>query len=296
MISDRYYMRDTNPARELAPLLWLVGALVAGFAGQCLLDWISPGFTDRWLALSADNIRHGRVWTFFTYSFLHDPNNLFHLIGNALGILFIGRLLLPVFGRDRLFLAYAGAVLAGGLLWLAVNFTDASHPVLLGASAGSYGLLALFCCQFAYERLTVLLFFIIPVTVVPRYLLMVVGGIETLFFLFTELFHVGARSPYAHSAHVAGLLAGIMAFRAMRQTREDDELEEPRPPIELPAWMKKRPAAEASAPAKAKTPARLDLKAEVDRILDKINISGFGSLTAEEKRTLDQARNLMSKH
>ncbi|MBK8476101.1 MAG: rhomboid family intramembrane serine protease [Opitutaceae bacterium] len=296
MISDRSYMRDPDPARELAPLLWLVGALVAGFAGQCLLDWISPGFTSRWLALSADNLLHGRIWVFLTYSFLHDPENLFHLVLNALSILFIGRLLLPVLGRDRLLLAYAGAVLAGGLLWLAVNFTDPSHPVLLGASGGSYGLLALFCCQFAYERMTILLFFIIPVTVIPRYMLMIVGGIETLFFLFTELFHVGARSPYAHSAHVAGMLAGIMAYRAMRQTGEDEGFAESRPPIELPAWMKKKALPEADGPTKPKIPARQDLKAEVDRILDKINITGFGSLTAEEKRTLDQARNLMSKH
>jgi hypothetical protein len=28
----------------------------------------------------------------------------------------------------------------------------------------------------------------------------------------------------------------------------------------------------------------------VDRILDKINLHGFGSLTAEEKRVLDEAR------
>jgi membrane associated rhomboid family serine protease len=295
MSSDRYYMRDTNPAQELAPLLWLVGALVAGFTIQCLLNWLSPGFTDNWLALSPDNILHGRVWVLFTYSFLHDPGNLFHLIGNALSILFIGRLLLPALGRNRLLLSYAGAVLAAGLFWLAVNFTRTGHPLLIGASGGSYGLLALFCCQFAYDRLTLLLFFIIPVTVVPRYLLMVVGCIETIFFLFAELFPV-AHSPYAHSAHVAGILAGIIAFRAIRQADEAVELAPSSPVIELPAWMKKKKTPSAAGPAKANIPALHDLKIEVDRILDKINLSGFGSLTAEEKRTLDAAHNLLSKH
>jgi hypothetical protein len=38
------------------------------------------------------------------------------------------------------------------------------------------------------------------------------------------------------------------------------------------------------------------LRAEVDRILDKINSEGFGALTAEEKRLLDEARDLLSRH
>jgi hypothetical protein len=38
-----------------------------------------------------------------------------------------------------------------------------------------------------------------------------------------------------------------------------------------------------------------DLREEVDRILDKINSSGFGSLTNAEKETLNQARELLRK-
>ena len=40
---------------------------------------------------------------------------------------------------------------------------------------------------------------------------------------------------------------------------------------------------------------RDDLRAEVDRILDKINSQGFGALTDEEKRVLDEARDLLSR-
>jgi hypothetical protein len=40
---------------------------------------------------------------------------------------------------------------------------------------------------------------------------------------------------------------------------------------------------------------REDLRAEVDRILDKINSDGFGALTADEKRLLDDARDLLSR-
>ena len=38
-----------------------------------------------------------------------------------------------------------------------------------------------------------------------------------------------------------------------------------------------------------------NLREEVDRILDKINSSGFGSLTDEEKDTLNRAKELLGK-
>jgi hypothetical protein len=75
-------------------------------------------------------------------------------------------------------------------------------------------------------------------------------------------------------------------------------------------WSRRRAAAAAtramtrqakSAPA-AKSVARAaepagtaELRAEVDRILDKINSHGFGALTPEEKRRLDDARDLLSR-
>jgi hypothetical protein len=37
------------------------------------------------------------------------------------------------------------------------------------------------------------------------------------------------------------------------------------------------------------------LRAEVDRILDKINSQGFGSLSADEKRVLDEAKDLIGR-
>jgi hypothetical protein len=68
-----------------------------------------------------------------------------------------------------------------------------------------------------------------------------------------------------------------------------------RPAIELPHWLRKTPRA-------AKPPAyhvnlsnRDNLRAEVDRILDKINSEGFGALTADEKRVLDEAKDLLSR-
>ena len=41
---------------------------------------------------------------------------------------------------------------------------------------------------------------------------------------------------------------------------------------------------------------RENLRAEVDRILDKINSDGFGSLSAAERQILGDARDLLSKN
>ena len=48
-------------------------------------------------------------------------------------------------------------------------------------------------------------------------------------------------------------------------------------------------------PEKPTRMGKADLRAEVDRILDKINSQGFGSLTDEEKRCLDQAKDLLNR-
>jgi len=296
MLSDRSYMRDDNPSQELRPLAWLIGGLVAAFTLQFFVARFSENLPEHWFALSPGNILKGRVWTLLTYSLLHDRGNPWHLISNALTILFIGRALLPAIGQKRFWVTYLSGALAGGVFWLAVHFSRENIP-MLGASGAVYALLALFCCQFANERMTFLMFFVIPVTVIPRYLLMVLAGIEGIFFLFAELFPSGpaTTSPFAHSAHLAGMAAGVIAYRFFRAA---DESGQPAvSAVELPRWLARKKATVARiGPSKVNLPARADLKAEVDRILDKINTSGFGSLTTEEKRTLDQARDLMTKH
>jgi hypothetical protein len=70
--------------------------------------------------------------------------------------------------------------------------------------------------------------------------------------------------------------------------------------VELPRWIKRSGKPEAVTPAFDNTTAtppntRQDIRAEVDRILDKINSHGFGALTPDEKRVLDNAKHLLSR-
>jgi hypothetical protein len=66
--------------------------------------------------------------------------------------------------------------------------------------------------------------------------------------------------------------------------------------LELPAWLKRKKSEKRTTSYKVNITPHGDLKTEVDRILDKINSAGFGALTDEEKRLLDEAKDLLSRH
>jgi hypothetical protein len=65
--------------------------------------------------------------------------------------------------------------------------------------------------------------------------------------------------------------------------------------VEQPAWFKRREKKGQHISYKVNRGKRDDLQIEVDRILDKINISGFGSLSASEKQTLDRAKDILNR-
>ena len=286
-------MRDDYRPHKTSVVVWLIAAIVAGFLLQTIfLRWFGVGrtFVDLF-ALSVDGITSGKVWTLLTYSFLHSPSNLLHVIANLLGLYFLGRELLPVVGSKRFLWFYGAAAASGGLLWLAANWTTGG--VVWGASAAVYGLLTIFACFYPNRQVTFLLFFVVPVTVKPKYVAYVLLGLDLCGFLFYEI--MGAASPFgfAHSAHLGGMLAGWVYYR---YTHEGKWSFGRAASFEMPKWARKRETASASAPKyKVNLTDRSDLRAEVDRILDKINSQGFGSLTDEEKRVLDSAKDLLSR-
>jgi len=151
---------------------------------------------------------------------------------------------------------------------------------------------ALFCLFYWERPITFLLFFIIPLTVKPKWVLWVFGGMEVFSMLFQELPErlglTHAHAPIAFSAHVGGLLTAIVFYRLWRQGGLADR----KPQVELPAWLRGR-RGRLDTPA----PYRVNFKPsggevgqeEVNRILDKIAASGFASLTPQERARLDQA-------
>lgn len=307
MLSDRSYMRDDYPRQTTSVVTWLICAIVAGFilqnvAWRWLGDAPGRGF-DNLLALSASGFATGKIWTLLTYSLLHSMTSFLHVVFNALWIFLLGRELLPLMGPKRFLWLYGGGVLAGGVLWLAVNW--GANSMLVGASAGVCALLMVFAAINPNRPITLLLFFIVPVTIRPKWLVMAIGGFDLLGFLFYELVGDRGLGGVAHSAHLGGFALGWLFFRYVHSGASPG-WSAGESSMELPGWLKrgKKTSAHSGAykvnvgPAtksEQAAPRHVDLRDEVDRILDKINVSGFGALTDEEKRILDRARDQLNR-
>jgi membrane associated rhomboid family serine protease len=292
MLSDRSYMRDSYPRPTTSVLVWLICAIIAGFVLENVPLFRSGNLLMQEFALSIPALKAGHVWTLFTYSFLHSTGNLMHVIGNLLALYFLGRELLPLLGSRRFLGLYTAAVVVGGLAWAAANWTHGGF--VIGASAGVSALLIVFACFYPNQQMTFLLFFIIPVTLKPKYVAFAALAIDLCGFLFYEV--LGAVSPFdfAHSAHLGGMAVGWLYFRYVHDGEWN--LLSRRADIELPRWMRKSAKSSAPAPAyRVDLSNRDDLRVEVDRILDKINSQGFGALTPAEKSVLDEAKHLLSR-
>lgn len=283
-------------------LTWLICAIVAGFVVQLLLGTsvMQHGAESlRAIALSAPALRAGWIWTLVTHSFLHDPHFLFHIFGNVFLLYLLGRELLPMLGPRRFLSLYAVATVVGGLVWSLVHWRSGAGESLMGATAAVDALFIVYACFFPNQELTFLLFFIFPVTLKPKQIAAALVLFDLVSLMFWEI--PGAVLPYdvaiASSAHLGGMLTGFAYYRFVYDAhwfgRSSDD-----PELELPRWLQRGPkpapeTAVSTVPMAAGTPE--NIRAEVDRILDKINSQGFAALTADERRILDEARAQLSR-
>jgi len=251
----------------------------------------------RWLALSFTSISEGKIWTLVSYAFLHSTGNFFHILFNLLMIFFMGREIIRLHGEGSLLRIMIASVISGGLLFVLVHW-GSSLPTI-GASAAVYGVLALFCMTRPNEPITIYLYFILPITIKPKWLLWIMGGHALFGTVAWEW--LGSGNSIAHSAHLGGLIAGIVYYpiltgrlvlpslfrRRIRVTTvKPDSSGFPKVP------RSKRPLA---VEYSVNLSGREELRKEVDRILDKITSQGFASLSQAEKDTLDRARDILGK-
>ncbi len=312
MLSDRSYMRADYEREKLRALPWLLGILAAALLLEILL--YSPWFDGAGaifgkLILNPDGLRHWRLWTLLTYGLYNSvlgPGGIFFAVFTLMALFFMGRELEPLLGPRRLVGLFLGALLLGALAWTAVNWR---HGVMLaGYTPGLCGLLMFYACVYPDEPFRFLLFFFLPVTIRPRKLVLALLSLDFFALIFFEL--AGGTMPlaYAPSAHLGGMAAGWLCHRLWRGNEQTmgwrqpvtELLGVPRPAFTLTRWLRKNrtaadPAPATAAPAVARPATSDTLRTEVDRILDKINTDGFAALTPAEKRTLDEARNRLSR-
>jgi len=306
MLENRDYMREGEsepPWRfRWSAVVTLMTVLTVAFALQCINDVYIHSAVEFQLALTPEALQSGFVWQFLTFQFLHV--NLWHLLGNLMGLWFIGQFVENILGRSRFLLAYFGAGVLGGLLQCVLMLAFPGHfaPFVFGASAGIMGIFAIFARLLGDS--TIRLNFILPVR--ADVLLWITGGIS-LFFTLVPSDRAGST---AHAAHLGGLLAGIAWVKLgwyrdyvllpwegwLRRIRDWNLLRRHRIQV-VPTRAGKRSDQRslASHPDEDLSTDEF-VKSEVDPILDKISKQGIQSLTARERQILEKARDRMAKH
>ena len=293
MLADRYYMRRPAFRLRWSATMALLVVNVVAFVLQSAVERFSNFPTNAWFALSVEGLRHGYAWQLLTYQLMH--GGLLHLVLNCWMIYVFGREVEETLGRNSFLMLYFTSGVIGGLFQAlaGVLLGGAFALPVVGASAGASGLLAAFATLYPERPLMLLLFFIIPVNMRAKFLLLF-GGLVTLFGL------VVPTGNIAHAAHLGGLLTGIVFVRyaiywhwhwpRLRRT----------PPRPL------RPLVKAPLRASAQwgqtnvrvvedLPPDEFLSKAVDPILDKISAQGIQSLTERERKILETAREKMGK-
>ena len=263
------------PGRAL-PLL--AGMLIAGFGLQVAGEagWqAAASWSEATLGLTPTAWAAGEYWRLATHGLVHSTTNLFHLGLVLAAILGPGAALARELGPRLPLAAWVTGQVLGGLCWL--GFHREAGAAYFGATAGAYALLAAYAVRHPDRVFRLLVFFVLPLRFRPRGVLWALLGAEAFFLVIGEVLQRALPFAPAASAHLAGAIGGWLLLR----------VGQPAPP-ERPAPL----------PARANLPApapELDPRAEVDRILDKINQTGLGSLTPAERRTLAAARDLLSR-
>ena len=182
-----------------------MGITLAGFVIQNVLTvWVNQGgILVEYLALGTSQLVSGKVWSLLTYSLL--GVGFFQVLFNILIIFFTGRMLEPAIGHKNILWCYLFSIFFGGIVWTIVHIQGG---YLIGATSGALGLLALYCLLQPDQPITLLLFFVIPVTIRPKWILWIALGFATFGFLFVELPNLS--KPVMGAADYSAQLGGIL--------------------------------------------------------------------------------------
>lgn len=201
----------------LPPFSGWVRRLVLACTGVFIVQYILLAFAhdfykayfEAYLGLIPSLVLHGRIWQVLTYSFLHE--GLMHLFGNMLVLWMVGSLMEMEWGSRRFLELYLFSVLGGALVTITAAYAHlfGARPDIgvIGASGGALGLLMALAVVDGDREFTLLLAFIIPITMRVKYLVaIIVLGV----FVATL---IPSGDHVANFAHVGGLLFGFLYAR-----------------------------------------------------------------------------------
>ena len=266
-----------SPTNRFTP--WVIRLIIANAVVLLLLRTIftSPVLAGGLTFSPAHALE--RPWTFLSYMFVHA--GLLHLLFNMLLLFIFGSAVEQRMGSRAFILYYLYCGIGAAVFCLALSGIMSVGP-FVGASGALLGVALAFAMYWPDAELMVFPF---PVPIRARTLVMVLVGLDIFFYFVTP--HDGV----AHLAHVGGAAFGYLYFRLQGFSRRTPH---PPPRAVERVVMVQSGAAEPErrtpvTPVRPRRRADADpVAAEVDRVLDKISEKGIASLTAAERRFLDE--------
>ena len=235
-------------------LIWInVGLFALKFISQSQIDLA------RIFGLSSNTV-WPMIWQPVTYMFIH--GDVFHVLINMFVLWMFGSEMESIWGRKQFLRYYFLTGIGSGLIWLLFN-SGQSYAVLIGASGAIYGILLAYGMMFPNR--TVYLYFMIPIKV--KWFVIFLGAVA-----FLSSFN--NHSNISHVTHLSGMVIGFVYLRYYWRWKDFrfsiyKQLEEFRSSI-----------------GSRKDQQKIEMQQKVDQLLDKINESGYESLTDEEKDLL----------
>ena len=149
---------------------------------------IPPHVVGDYLALSLWGLKHGYVWQLLSFQFLHA--NFLHLLFNGFTLWMFGREVEEVLGKPRFLTLYFLSGAIGGLIQalLALVSLDLFGGAVVGASAGIFGVVAAFTMIAPNRVLTMFAFYVIPISMKAKVLLLVEVAVALLGMLVPSFF------------------------------------------------------------------------------------------------------------
>ena len=151
------------------------------------------------------------LWRYFSYLFLHDPLNVWHLLFNMFALWIFGSDIEDRFGPGKFLHYYFFTGVGAGISVVLVDLVLGRSSYVIGASGAVFGLLLAFGVLFANRMITMLLFFVLPVTMRARTFVIIFGVVE--FFA-----GVSGSTTVAHFAHLGGMAFGLLYLKAPEGT------------------------------------------------------------------------------
>ncbi len=204
---------------ERRPFAWVTWTLIASTVAVFVLQLIElrhyhQDVVGNALALSTEALRNHRYYTLLTYAWAHDVDMggggyfWLHIVANMIPLACIGPALEEILGHARYLGLYLGGAIASVIVWFYFN-SDSGEPII-GASGAVFAVIAGIAVAVPWQRVTVLLFYILPLRMNMLTVALVACGIEAALIVFQ---FIPALVPYsmpyvAHSAHLGGAAFG----------------------------------------------------------------------------------------